>query len=161
MVLQRVTRPKKLSNDVWILWEPEVTESPSLQLYPERFFIKTYSRQTATSWSPIKRIAKPCTWARTISSPRTGWELESRNSHGRPGGQWLEHKPAMCPYSKSYIRKSISSKPREVILLSYAIVRSHLHFLAHSWAQYNGGRDILGWVQWRAMMMAKGLECLW
>lgn len=49
MVLERVTRPKKVSNDMWILWEPEVIKSPSLQLYLERFFIKTYSRQTATS----------------------------------------------------------------------------------------------------------------
>lgn len=150
MVLLRVTRPKKLRNDVWILWEAEVIKSPSLQLCPERFFIKTAGKQQLHKVQQ-RELQSPAPGQERPQVPEQGGTAGKqlcRSSHGRPGGQQFEHKPAMCPYSKSYIRKSISSKPKEVNLLSSAIERSHLHFLVQPLApQYSGSIDILGWVQ--------------
>lgn len=60
---------------------------------------------------------------------------------------------------QSCIRKSISSRLMEVILLSAALMRSHLQCWVQSWAlQYKRDMHILEWVQKRATMMVKGLE---
>lgn len=113
---------------MWILWEHEVIKSPSLQLCPERFFIKTAGKQQLHKVQQ-RELQSPAPGQERPQVPEQGGTAGKqlcRSSHGRPGGQQFDHKPAMCPYSKSYIRKSISSKPKEVNLLCNREVTSAL-----------------------------------